>query len=47
MVIVERRGRRMAADVAWTISMPWRRHRFGFVLMPGGWVFVGFFEVLP
>jgi hypothetical protein len=30
----------------WTMSVPWRGRRFGLVLLPDGYFFVGFFEVL-
>jgi hypothetical protein len=28
------------------MSVPWRGRRFGLVLLPDGYFFVGFFEVL-
>ena len=33
--------------MAWTISIPWRGRRFGLVLLPDGWFFLGFFAVEP
>ncbi len=32
--------------MAWTVSIPWRAQRFGFVLLPDGYFFVGFFTVV-
>jgi hypothetical protein len=31
--------------MVWTVSIPWRGRRFGFVLLGDGWFFLGFFTV--
>ena len=33
--------------MAWTFSIPWRGRRFGLVLLPDDWFFLGFFSVEP
>ena len=32
---------------AWTFSISWRGQRFGLVLLPDGYFFLGFFTVSP